>query len=84
MGLGATFSSISAISWRRKPEGTTDLGQVTDKPYHVRLQVECSLFVVYKVGREIKEGLYCRELICLPFRQNKNVYHRFLLQKRMI
>ena len=38
----------------------------------------------YNIPYLIKEGLYCRELICLPFRQNKNVYYRFLLQKRMI
>ena len=43
MGFNATFNSISAISWRRKPERTADLGQVTDKPYRVRLHTFCCL-----------------------------------------
>jgi len=53
--LNATFSNISAISWRsvlvmeerRKPEypeRTTDYGQATGKLYHLRLRVECTLF----------------------------------------
>jgi hypothetical protein len=31
---------------------TTDRGQVTGKLYHLRLRVECILFVIYKTGRE--------------------------------
>jgi hypothetical protein len=38
--------------WWRKPERTTDPGQVTGKLYHWRLRVECTLFVIYKAGRE--------------------------------
>jgi hypothetical protein len=56
----ATFSNISAISWRpvvvveeaEYPERTTDHGQATGKLYHLRLRVECTLFVIYKAGRE--------------------------------
>jgi hypothetical protein len=50
--LNATFSNISAISWRPVlvveeagvPERTTDHGQVTGKLYHLRLRVECTFF----------------------------------------
>ena len=50
--FNATFSNISAISWRPVfaveeagvPERTTDHGQATGKPYHLRLQVECTIF----------------------------------------
>jgi hypothetical protein len=31
-----------------KPERTTDHGQATGKLYHLRLLVECTLFVIYK------------------------------------
>jgi hypothetical protein len=34
------------------PERTTDPGQATGKLYHLRLRVECTLFVIYKAGRE--------------------------------
>ena len=34
------------------PERTTDHGQATGKLYHLRLRVECTLFVIYKAGRE--------------------------------
>ena len=34
------------------PEKTTDHGQATGKIYHLRLRVECTLLVIYKVGRE--------------------------------
>jgi hypothetical protein len=39
----------------KKPEyleRTTDHGQATGKLYHLRLRVECTLFVIYKAGRE--------------------------------
>jgi hypothetical protein len=50
--FSATFSNISAISWRpvlvveeaEYPERTTDLGQATGKLYHLWLRVECTLF----------------------------------------
>jgi hypothetical protein len=50
--FNATFSKISAISWRpvlvveeaEYPERTTDHGQATGKLYHLRLRVECTLF----------------------------------------
>jgi hypothetical protein len=38
--------------WWKKPERTTDHGQATGKLYHLRLRVECTLFVIYKAGRE--------------------------------
>jgi hypothetical protein len=31
---------------------TTDHAQATGKLYHLRLRVECTLFVIYKAGRE--------------------------------
>jgi hypothetical protein len=43
------------FEWWKKPEyleGTTDHGQATGKLYHLRLQVKCTLFVIYKAGRE--------------------------------
>jgi hypothetical protein len=54
------FSNISAISWRPVLvveeagvlERTTYHGQTTGKLYHLRLRVECTPFVIYKVGRE--------------------------------
>jgi hypothetical protein len=52
--FNATVSNISAISWRPVlvVEEATDHGQATNKLYHLRLQVECTLFVIYKAGRE--------------------------------
>jgi hypothetical protein len=40
--------------WRNPeyPERTTDHGQATGKLYHLWLRVECTLFVIYKAGRE--------------------------------
>ena len=32
------------------PERTTDYGQATGKLYHLRLQVQCTLFVIHKAG----------------------------------
>jgi hypothetical protein len=51
--FNATFSNISAISWRpvlelEEPERTTDHWQATGKLYHLRLRVECTFFVIYK------------------------------------
>ena len=45
MVFNATFNNISAISWRsvllveetEGPEKTTDLSQIIDKLYHIRL-----------------------------------------------
>jgi len=56
----ATFSNISAISWQPVlmmkeagvAERTTHHGQATGNLYHLRLRVEYTLFVIYKVGRE--------------------------------
>jgi hypothetical protein len=58
--FNATFSNISAISWRpvlvveeaEYLERTTDHGQATGKLYHLRLRVQYTLFVIYKAGRE--------------------------------
>jgi hypothetical protein len=59
--FNATFSNISAISWRpvlvveeaaEYPERTTDHEQATGKLYHLQLRVECTLFVIYKDRRE--------------------------------
>jgi hypothetical protein len=54
--FNATFSNISAISWRPVlvveeagvPERTNDHGQATGKLYHLRLRVELTFFVIYK------------------------------------
>jgi hypothetical protein len=58
--FNATFSNISAISWRLilvveeagVPERTTDHGQKTGKFYHLLVGVECTFFVIYKARRE--------------------------------
>jgi hypothetical protein len=54
--FNATFSNTSAISWWpvlvNYPKRTTDHGQATGKLYHLRLRVECTLFVIYKAGHE--------------------------------
>ena len=51
--INATFSNISAISWRPVlvveeagvyTKRTTDHGQATGKLYHLRLRVECTFF----------------------------------------
>ena len=60
--FNATFSNISAISWRpvlvveeagvpgenHRPWASNS----TYKLYHLRLRVECTLFVIHKAGRE--------------------------------
>jgi hypothetical protein len=40
--------------WRKQeyPEKTIDHGQATGKLYYLWLRVECTLFVIYKAGRE--------------------------------
>jgi hypothetical protein len=46
---------------------TTDHGQANGKLYHLRMRVECTLFVIYKAGanqRVLLIGLY--ELLCDP------------------
>ena len=43
------------LSWRKKPEypeRTTEYSQGTSKFHHLWLRVECTLFVIYKAGRE--------------------------------
>ena len=50
--FNATFSNISAISWRpvlvveeaEYTDRTTDHGWAIGEPYHLRLRVECTLF----------------------------------------
>jgi hypothetical protein len=44
------FSYIMAA--RFSGERITDHGQATGKLYHLWLRVECTLFVIYKAGRE--------------------------------
>jgi hypothetical protein len=56
--FNATFSNISAISWRpdlvveeaEYPQRTTDHGQATGKLYHLRLRVECTFLEITKPG----------------------------------
>ena len=55
------------------PERTTDHGQATGKLYHLRLQVECTFFVIYKAGRE--PSMYIvRIFIFVNFMRNKGCY----------
>jgi hypothetical protein len=56
--FNATFSNISAISWRpvlvvEEAGVNHDHGQATGKRYHLRMRVECTFFVIYKAGREL-------------------------------
>jgi hypothetical protein len=46
--MATSFSGGRGQSTRREPP----TGQATGKLYHLRLQVECTLFVIYKAGRE--------------------------------
>ena len=51
--FNATFSYIMETSfsgWKNRRE--PDPGQATGKLDHLRLRVECTLFVIYKIGRE--------------------------------
>jgi len=55
--ISLSVSYIMATSFtegrsREYPEKTTDHGQATGKLYHLQLRVECTLFVLYKAGRE--------------------------------
>jgi hypothetical protein len=56
--FNATFKNISAISWRPvlvvEEAGVPgkNHAQATGKLYRMRLRVECTLFVIYKAGRE--------------------------------
>ena len=47
--FNATFSNISAISWR--PVLLVREARVSGE-YHLQLQVECTFFVMYTAGRE--------------------------------
>jgi hypothetical protein len=51
------LTPLSAKSWQpvlvvEEPERTTDHGQATGNLFHLWLRVECTLFVIYKAGRE--------------------------------
>jgi len=54
--FNATFSNISAISWRPvlvvEEAEVPGENQATGKLYHLRLRVDCTLFVIYKAGRD--------------------------------
>jgi hypothetical protein len=57
----ATFSNISAISWRpvlvveeagAPQRKKNNHGQATGKLYHLQPRVECTLIVIYKAGHK--------------------------------
>ena len=55
--FNTTCNNISAISWWlalvvEEAGVPIDQGQATGKLYHLLLRVECTLFVIYKAGRE--------------------------------
>ena len=52
IAFNATFSSFSGGRRRSTRREPTDHGQATGKLYHLRLRVDCTLFVIYKAGRE--------------------------------
>jgi hypothetical protein len=61
--FNATFSNISAVSWRpvlvvEEVWVPGENHQPYGKLYHLRLRVECTLFVIYKAGRVGVIGLY--------------------------
>jgi hypothetical protein len=39
-----SWRPVLAVEEAEKPERTTDPGKATGKPYHLRLQFECTLF----------------------------------------
>ena len=43
----------ATLHFNGRRRGTTDHGQASGKFYHLRLRVECTLFVIYKAGREL-------------------------------
>jgi hypothetical protein len=47
--METSFSAGGSRSTRKK---NTDHGQATGKLYHMRLRVECTLFVINKAGLE--------------------------------
>ena len=53
--MATSFSGGKSRSTRGR---TTDHGQATGKLKHLRLRVECTFFVIYKVGRVLAIGLY--------------------------
>jgi hypothetical protein len=59
--------------WWKKleyPERTTNYEQATGKLYHLRLQVECTIFIIYEAGHEpmsvLVMGLYEFLFLFLP------------------
>jgi hypothetical protein len=49
---GSSESCVNYMDQPEYPERITDHGQATGKLYHLRLRVECTLFVIYQSGRE--------------------------------
>ena len=49
--FSATFSNISAISWRQVL-GVEEAPTMGKQLVNLRLRVDCNLFVIYKAGRE--------------------------------
>jgi hypothetical protein len=52
MPLSAIFQLYHKWKKPEYPERITDHGQATGKLDHLRLRVECTLFVIFKSGRE--------------------------------
>jgi len=48
--MATSFSGGRSWSTRREP---FNHGQATGKLYHLRLRVECTLYVIYKAGCEL-------------------------------
>jgi hypothetical protein len=52
-GFNATFSDISAMSWRPVLEvEEAGVPEENHRLWTMRMRVECTLFVIYKTGRE--------------------------------